>query len=80
MLRESDLIYRQNILALFGTLPIQKFMDDSIIPPGLQGPRTIIGDDNIIFGELIGWGTQEAINQLSGYVIDPVLIDQRRYI
>ncbi|KAG1747202.1 BRO1-like domain-containing protein [Suillus paluster] len=61
--RDNDLIYHQNVPAPSGILAIQEVsMVQSIIPPGLQDPKSVIGNDNIIFGEMLGWGAREAIN------------------
>ncbi|KAJ8593344.1 BRO1-domain-containing protein [Rhizopogon salebrosus TDB-379] len=61
--RDNDLIYHQDIPAPSGISVIQEVsMVQSIIPPGLQDPRSIIGNESIIFGEMLGWGAREAIN------------------
>ncbi|OAX43145.1 BRO1-domain-containing protein [Rhizopogon vinicolor AM-OR11-026] len=61
--RDNDLIYHQDVPAPSGIPLIQEVsMVQSIIPPGLQDPRSIIGNDSIIFGEMLGWGAREAIN------------------
>lgn len=61
--RDNDLIYHQNVPAPCGIPAIQEVsMVQSIIPPGLRDPRSVIGDDSIIFGEMLGWGAREAIN------------------
>lgn len=61
--RDNDLIYHQNVPAPSGIPAIQEVsMVRSIIPPGLRDPKSVIGDDSIIFGEMLGWGAREAIN------------------
>ncbi|KAG1871986.1 BRO1-like domain-containing protein [Suillus tomentosus] len=61
--RDNDLIYHQNVPAPCDIPAIQEVsMVQSIIPPGLRDPRSVIGDDSIIFGEMLGWGAREAIN------------------
>lgn len=61
--RDNDLIYHQDVPAPCGIPAIQEVsMVQSIIPPGLRDPRSVIGDDSIIFGEMLGWGAREAIN------------------
>lgn len=61
--RDNDLIYHQNVPAPSGIPAIQEVsMVQSIIPPGLRDPKSVIGDDSIIFGEMLGWGAREAIN------------------
>lgn len=61
--RDNDLIYHQNVPAPSGVPAIQEVsMVQSIIPPGLRDPKSVIGDDRIIFAEMLGWGAREAIN------------------
>lgn len=61
--RDNDLIYHQNVPAPSGIPAIQEVsMVQSIVPPGLRDPKSVIGDDGIIFGEMLGWGAREAIN------------------
>ncbi|KAJ8592190.1 BRO1-domain-containing protein [Rhizopogon salebrosus TDB-379] len=62
VLRDNDLIYHQDIPAPSGISVIQVYMVQSIVSPGLQDPRSIIGNESIIFGEMLGWGAREAIN------------------
>lgn len=79
--RDNDLIYHQDVPAPCGIPAIQAVsMVQSIIPPGLRDPRSVIGDDSIIFGEMLGWGAREAISEWS--VSDNVilLIYQSRYL
>lgn len=61
--RDNDLIYHQNVPAPSGIPAIQEVsMVQSIIPPGLRDLKSAIGNDSIIFGEMLGWGAREAIN------------------
>lgn len=61
--RDNDLIYHQNVPAPSVIAAIQEVsMVQSIIPPGLQDPKSVIGNDGIIFGDMLGWGAREAIN------------------
>lgn len=61
--RDNDLIYHQNVPAPSGIPAIQEVsMVQSIIPSGLRDPKSVISDDSIIFGEMLGWGAREAIN------------------
>ena len=79
--RDNDLIYHQNVPAPSGIPAIQELsMVRSVIPPGLQDPQSVIGNDGIIFGEMLAWGAREAISELSDSVTAPVLIDQSRYL
>ncbi|KAG2367812.1 BRO1-domain-containing protein [Suillus spraguei] len=34
-------------------------MVQCIIPPGLRDPKSVIGDDRIIFAEMLGWGARK---------------------
>jgi programmed cell death 6-interacting protein len=73
--RDNDLIYHQDIPAPSGISVIQEVsMVQSIIPPGLQDPRSIIGNESMIFGEMLGWGAREAISGLSDCVMRPPLL------
>jgi len=79
--RDNDLIYHQDVPAPSGISLIQEVsMVQSIIPQGLQDPRSVIGNDNIIFGEMLGWGAREAISELIGCMMAPFLMGQYRYI
>ncbi len=31
------------------------------VDPGLQNPKSVVGNDAVIFGELLGWGARLAI-------------------
>ena len=39
-------------------------MAQSLVDPALQDPKTVIGPDGVIFGELVGWGARLAIGEL----------------
>jgi programmed cell death 6-interacting protein len=70
VLRDNVLIYHQDIPAPPGISVIQEvYMVQSIVPPGLQDPRSIIGSESIIFGEMLGWGAREVISGLSDCVM-----------
>ncbi|KAG2036905.1 BRO1-like domain-containing protein [Suillus americanus] len=61
--RDNDLIYHENVPAPSSIPAIQEVsMVQSIIPPGLRDPKSVISDNSIIFGEMLGWGAREAIN------------------
>lgn len=38
-------------------------MAQSLVEPGLQDPKTVVGADGVIFGELLGWGARLAIGE-----------------
>lgn len=61
--RDNDLIYHENVPAPSSIPAIQEVsMVQSIIPLGLRDPKRVVGDNSIIFGEMLGWGAREAIN------------------
>ena len=62
--RDNDLIYHHDIPP-FSSLPtIQEIsMVQSNVPPGLQDPRTAIGNEGVIFGDLVGWGARVAVGE-----------------
>ena len=60
--RDNDLIYHQDVPSASSLPIIQPApMVSSIVPPGLLEPRKTLGNNNLIFGELIGLGAQTAI-------------------
>jgi len=61
--RDNDLIYHQDVPAASALPPIQEqVMANIIVHPGLMGPTSVLGDEPMLFAELLGWGTREAIN------------------
>jgi hypothetical protein len=38
-------------------------MANVIVHPGLTDLTNVLGDEKMIFGELLGWGTHEAISK-----------------
>ncbi|EGN99169.1 hypothetical protein SERLA73DRAFT_90416 [Serpula lacrymans var. lacrymans S7.3] len=61
--RDNDLIYHQDVPASSALPPIQEVsMVQSNTPPQLQDPKSAVGDEGILFGEMLGWGAREAIN------------------
>ena len=36
-------------------------MAQQIVDPGLESPKSVVGNDAVIFGELLGWGARLAI-------------------
>ena len=60
--RDNDLIYHQDVPPASTLPPIPAVvMAQSIVDPGLQDPKSVIGSDAVIFGELLGWGARLAI-------------------
>ncbi|KAI0293747.1 BRO1-like domain-containing protein [Russula brevipes] len=60
--RDNDLIYHHDVPPASSLPAIQPAsMVSSTVPPGLLEPRDILGNNNLIFGELIGLGAQTAI-------------------
>lgn len=60
--RDNDLIYHQDVPPASSLPVIQPAsMVESVVPPGLLEPKKILGSDNLIFGNLISWGAQTAI-------------------
>ncbi|KAN0120828.1 BRO1-like domain containing protein [Russula decolorans] len=60
--RDNDLIYHQDVPSVSSLPVIQPAsMVSSIVSPGLLEPRKTLGNNNLIFGELIGLGAQTAI-------------------
>ncbi|KAI0264511.1 BRO1-domain-containing protein [Gloeopeniophorella convolvens] len=60
--RDNDLIYHQDVPPVSSLPVIQPAsMAESTVPPGLLEPRKILGSNSLIFGELLSWGAQTAI-------------------
>ncbi|KAI0833513.1 BRO1-domain-containing protein [Trametes gibbosa] len=60
--RDNDLIYHQDVPPASALPPVPEVsMAQPLIDPGLQDPKTIVGKDGVIFGELLGWGARLAI-------------------
>ncbi|KAH9942761.1 pH-response regulator [Amylocystis lapponica] len=61
--RDNDLIYHQEVPPIPALPPIQEVsMVQSVVSPGLSDPKGMIGNDAVIFGELLGWGARVAID------------------
>lgn len=61
--RDNDLIYHQDVPASSAISPIQEVvMVQCNVPPGLLDPKSIIGSDHILFGDMLGWGAREAVS------------------
>ncbi|KAF9237666.1 BRO1-like domain-containing protein [Melanogaster broomeanus] len=61
--RDNDLIYHNTVPPSSAITPIQEVvMVQSNPPSGLTDLKSVIGNDHILFGEMLGWGAREAIN------------------
>ncbi|KAG6879119.1 hypothetical protein C0992_005096 [Termitomyces sp. T32_za158] len=61
--RDNDLIYHHDVPAASSLIGIaQTNLVSSTVPSALSDPTSLIGNGRLIFGELVGWGTKEAIN------------------
>ncbi|KAI5983543.1 hypothetical protein EDD15DRAFT_2487456 [Pisolithus albus] len=62
---DNDLIYHCNIPASTAIDPIvDVIMVKSNVSPGLLDPKSLHGTGGILFGDMLGWGAQEAITRL----------------
>lgn len=61
--RDNDLIYHQ-LVPPIATIPaIQEVsLVQSVVPPGLKDPKSVLGDEPVIFGDLVGWGARVAVD------------------
>lgn len=60
--RDNDLIYHQDVPPASALPPITEVvMAQPLVDPGLQDPKSVVGKDGVIFGELLGWGARLAI-------------------
>ena len=60
--RDNDLIYHQDVPPSSALPAIQEVsMVQPLIDPGLQDPKSVVGTNGVIFGELLGWGARLAI-------------------
>ncbi|EJD06562.1 BRO1-domain-containing protein [Fomitiporia mediterranea MF3/22] len=60
--RDNDLIYHQVVPPISAVPSIQDIsMVQSAVPPGLQDPKSALGNEDVIFGELVGWGAKVAV-------------------
>lgn len=41
-------------------------MVQNVVPLGLREPKSVLGNEAMIFGEMLGWGAQEAISEFAG--------------
>jgi programmed cell death 6-interacting protein len=74
--RDNDLIYHQDVPAASSLPVIQPAsMVASVVSPELTEPKKILGNDNLIFGELVSWGAQTAIGT-AGILLSPPFIDR----
>ncbi|OBZ72455.1 pH-response regulator protein palA/RIM20 [Grifola frondosa] len=60
--RDNDLIYHQEVPPASALPPIQEVsMVQPLVNPCLTDPKSAIGSDSVIFGELLSWGAKTAI-------------------
>ncbi|TDL25855.1 pH-response regulator [Rickenella mellea] len=60
---DNDLIYHEDVPPSSALNPIQEAgVAQSIVPPGLQDPKSAVGGDGVVFGDLVGWGARVAID------------------
>lgn len=60
--RDNDLIYHQDVPPISALPAIQEVpMVQSSVPAGLQDPKVALGDDGVIFSDLVGWGARVAV-------------------
>lgn len=63
--RDNDLIYHKDIPPPSAIAPIQPvLMAQPTLLPGLSDPRSVVGGDRVLFGELLSWGAREAVSTL----------------
>ncbi|KAF9223431.1 BRO1-domain-containing protein [Gyrodon lividus] len=61
--RDNDFIYHKNVPPSSAITPIQEvIMVQSNAPPGLSDLKSVIGNNRVLFGEMLGWGAREAVN------------------
>ncbi|KAI0313744.1 BRO1-domain-containing protein [Amylostereum chailletii] len=60
--RDNDLIYHHDVPST-STLPIipPTSMVRQVVPPTLQDPKAAVGDQPVLFSELLSWGARTAI-------------------
>jgi programmed cell death 6-interacting protein len=64
--RDNNLIYHHEIPAASTLAPIQETsMVRSVVPPGLENPKAALGEESLMFDEMLGWGAREAISKPS---------------
>ncbi|KAL5504141.1 RIM20 [Sanghuangporus vaninii] len=60
--RDNDLIYHQDVPPISAIPPIQDVsMVQSAAPPSLQDPKSAVGEEDVIFGDLVSWGAKVAV-------------------
>ncbi|KIJ62786.1 hypothetical protein HYDPIDRAFT_182503 [Hydnomerulius pinastri MD-312] len=61
--RDNDLIYHQDVPPSSAIAPVQEVVVvQSNVPSGLSDPKSVVGNDNLLFGDMLGWGAREAVN------------------
>src|ERR1700730_13968058 len=62
--RDNNLIYHHEIPAASALAPIpETSMVRSVVPSGLENPKAVLGEESLMFDELLGWGAREAISK-----------------
>lgn len=63
--RDNDLIYHQDVPSLSALPQIQGVsMVQSAVHAHLADPKAAIGDDGVVFSDLLGWGARVAIGTI----------------
>ncbi|THH09151.1 hypothetical protein EW145_g2207 [Phellinidium pouzarii] len=61
--RDNDLIYHQDVPPISALPPVQEIsLVQSTVPAALQDPAVAVGEEGVVFGELVGWGAKVAID------------------
>jgi len=61
--RDNDLIYHHDVPAASALDAIHETcMVKSTVLPGLADPQSAMGDEKMLFGDLLGWGARQAIS------------------
>jgi programmed cell death 6-interacting protein len=61
--RDNDLIYHQDVPSSAALPPLQKtVLVSATVPKGLSNPQSMLVGQHVLFSDLAGWGTQEAIS------------------
>ena len=64
--RDNDLIYHQEVPAPSALPSIaHAAIAQPSVPVGLSNPTSLVEQSDMILGELLGWGAQEAISMYS---------------
>lgn len=61
--RDNDLIYHKDIPPPSAITPIQDvIVVQNNLLSGLSDPKSVVGSDHVLFGELLSWGAREAVS------------------